>query len=315
MIYPLGCREHKQKMSGRQWYIASNCGLSFSENHIMGELMKFGLEVPTTGAYADARVQAQLAMEAEAAGWEGFFLWDALVVGAEAIIDPWIALTAIALQTARIKIGLLALPLPRHRPWLVARQLANLDQLSAGRVICIAGLGDAEQSFTAFGEDGSAQIRAKKLDEGLAILAGLWGHEPFSFAGEYYTLKDVTLRPKPVQSPRIPLWAVGGWPHRAPFRRAARWDGVCVKGIHLDTGEVSTVEEFREGVAYLRAQRTSDAPFEIALSGAETPLDQEQAGEMVRPFQESGATWWIEGGYSLSLDAFRERIRSGPPRP
>ncbi len=276
--------------------------------------MKFGLEVPTTGAYADARVQAQLALEAEAAGWDGFFLWDAVLVGSEAIIDPWIALTTIALQTEHIKIGLLALPLPRHRPWLVARQLANLDQLSSGRVICIAGLGDTENSFTAFGEDGSVQVRAKKLDEGLAILTGLWEQESFSFAGEHYILKDVTLRPKPVQSPRIPLWAVGGWPHRAPFRRAARWDGVCVKGIHLDTGEVTTVEQFRECVAYLRAQRTTDAPFDIAISGAETPLDREQRYKMVRPFQEAGATWWIEGGYGISFDAFQERIRSGPPR-
>lgn len=274
--------------------------------------MKFGLDVPTMSAYADARVQAQLALEAEAAGWDGFFLWDVLL-GSEAIIDPWIALTAIALQTSHIKIGLLALPLPRHRPWLVARQLANLDQLSAGRLICIAGLGDTESVFTDFGEEGSAQVRAKKLDEGLSILAGLWENEQFSFEGEYYTLKDVTLHPRPVQSPRIPLWAVGGWPNRAPFRRAARWDGVCLKGIHLETGEVYTLEEFRECVAYLRAHRNSDASFEIAMSG-ETPLDQEMGREMVRPFQEAGATWWIEGGYGLSFDAFRERIRCGPPR-
>jgi alkanesulfonate monooxygenase SsuD/methylene tetrahydromethanopterin reductase-like flavin-dependent oxidoreductase (luciferase family) len=240
----------------------------------MEKMMKFGLDVPTTGAYADARVQAQLAIEAEAAGWDGFFLWDVLL-GAFAIIDPWIALTAIALQTSHIKIGLLALPLSRHRPWLVARQLANLDQLSAGRVICIAGLGDSESIFTSFGEEGSAQVRAKKLDEGLSILTGLWENEPFSFEGEHYTVKDVTLRPKPVQSPRIPLWAVGGWPRRAPFRRAARWDGVCLKGIHLETGEVYTLEEFRDCVAYMWAHRTSDAPFEIAMSG-ETPLDWER---------------------------------------
>ncbi len=134
--------------------------------------MQFGLDVPTTGAYADARVQAQLACEAEAAGWDGFFLWDTLL-GAFAIIDPWIALTAIALHTSHIKIGLLALPLPRHRPWLVAGQLANLDQLSAGRVICTVGLGYSESIYTSFGEEGSAQVRAKKLDEGLQILTGL----------------------------------------------------------------------------------------------------------------------------------------------
>lgn len=93
--------------------------------------MKFGLDVPTTDVYADVRALAVLAAEAEAAGWDGFFVWDV-----PSGIDPWLALTAIALQTAHIKIGLLALPLARHRPWLVAKRLADLDQLSGGRIIC-----------------------------------------------------------------------------------------------------------------------------------------------------------------------------------
>ncbi len=77
--------------------------------------MKWGLDVPTTGEYADARVLARLAAEAEAAGWDGFFVWDVLL-GSEPALDPWIALTAIALHTARMRIGLLATPLARHRP-------------------------------------------------------------------------------------------------------------------------------------------------------------------------------------------------------
>jgi alkanesulfonate monooxygenase SsuD/methylene tetrahydromethanopterin reductase-like flavin-dependent oxidoreductase (luciferase family) len=300
-------------VTGKLWYIASNGKLPCSEKYIMEKLMKFGLDVPTTGAYADARVQAQLALEAEAAGWDGFFLWDTLL-GSEAIIDPWIALTAIALHTSHIKIGLLALPLPRHRPWLVAGQLANLDQLSSGRMICTVGLGYSESIFTSFGEEGSTLVRAKKLDEGLQILTGLWGNEPFSFEGEYYTVKEVMLHSKPIQSPRIPLWVVGGWTRRASLRRAASFDGACLDGMNIETGEVvHTVEEFRECVAYVRSHRTSDAPFELVMSG-ETPLDREQGRAMVRPFQEAGATWWIEGGYARSFDAFRERIRSGPPR-
>src|SRR5437868_5751886 len=139
----------------------------------MERSMKFGLDVPTTGKYADARVLAQLAVEAEAAGWDGFFLWDVLL-GDQLVIDPWIALTAIALQTSRIKIGLLVLPLARHRPWLVARQLANLDQLSGGRVICTVGIGHAERDFSTFGEEADAVVRARQLDEGLQVLTGLW---------------------------------------------------------------------------------------------------------------------------------------------
>src|SRR5258708_29622486 len=130
--------------------------------------MKFGLDIPTTGPYADVRVLAQLAADAETAGWDGFFIWDVLEG-----IDPWIALTAIALQTSRIKIGLLVLPLPRHRPWLVAQQLAQLDQLSQGRVICTIGIGHLDSDFSAYGEESNWQIRAEKLDEGLEILHGL----------------------------------------------------------------------------------------------------------------------------------------------
>lgn len=274
--------------------------------------MQFGLDVPTTGAYADARILAQLAMEAEEAGWDGFFVWDVLL-GNKAVIDPWIALTAIALQTSTIKIGLLALPLPRHRPWLTALRLANLDQLSHGRVICVAGLGHSERDFAAFGEASAPEIRAGQLDEGLSILAGLWAEDPFSFTGEHYTLDQVTLPARPVQSPRIPLWVVGGWPRRAPFRRAARWDGVCLKAIHHETHEWLTLDEFRACLAYVRTHRTLSTPFEVVMSG-ETPPDRKLGSEIVRPFQEAGATWWMEGGYGFTLEEFRERIRSGPPR-
>lgn len=280
--------------------------------HVTEETMKFGLDVPTTGAYADARVLAQLAMEAEAMGWDGFFVWDVLL-GNEVVIDPWIALTAIALQTSSIKIGLLALPLARHRPWLVAERLANLDQLSLGRLICTVGLGHSERDFTAFGEESEPSVRAKQLDEGLEILSGLWTKDQFSFTGECYTVNQVTLPAKPVQSPRIPLWVAGGWPRRAPFRRAARWDGVCLKAIHHETHEWLTLDEFRACLAYVRAHRTLHTPFEVIMSG-ETPFDQGAGSEMVRPFQEAGATWWVEGGYGFTLEEFRERIRNGPPR-
>jgi alkanesulfonate monooxygenase SsuD/methylene tetrahydromethanopterin reductase-like flavin-dependent oxidoreductase (luciferase family) len=273
--------------------------------------MQFGLDVPTTGEYADARVLAQLAAEAEASGWDGFFIWDVLL-GDQPAIDPWIALTAIALQTSRIKIGLMITPLARHRPWLVARQLANLDQLSNGRVVCTVGLGHSERDFTAFAEASDLTVRASKLDESLAILNGLWTTDHFSFTGAHYTLHNVTLLPKPVQVPRIPIWVAGGWPRRAPFRRAARWDGISFKSVPHGGGRWLTLDEFREGVAYSQAQRTSDAPFEILMSG-ETPDEPGEANDKLSAFAEAGATWWVEEGLGWSLAEFRGRIQSVLP--
>jgi alkanesulfonate monooxygenase SsuD/methylene tetrahydromethanopterin reductase-like flavin-dependent oxidoreductase (luciferase family) len=278
--------------------------------------MQFGLDVPTTGEYADPRTLAQLAAEAEATGWDGFFVWDVLLGGAELsieVLDPWIALTAVAVQTARIRIGTLATPLARERPWLVARRLANLDQASRGRVICVAGLGFRKADFTSFGEEGATSVRAQKLNEGLAVLDGLLTEEVYSFAGQHYSLDQVTLRPRPVQSPRPPIWLAAGWPRFAPIRRAARYDGVCLKSYHQDRREPLTSADVADALAYLQEQRAPDKPFDVAMSG-ETPLDVQAAREQVHPFAEAGATWWIEEGLGFTLDEFRARIQAGPPR-
>ena len=221
-----------------------------------------------------------------------------------------------------MRLGVLALPLARHRPWLVARRLAALDVLSGGRVICAVGLGHLDRDFSAFGEASEPALRAQKLDEGLAILDGLWrndhDHDTFSFAGNHYTLNNVRLAPRPLQQPRIPLWGVAGWPHRAPVRRAARWDGLCLKSRHAITHKPPSPADLRDCLAYVREQRslvgiTPDAPFEIVMSGESSP-DTRQGADEVAPYAEVGATWWMEEGLGWSLDEFRQRIRSGPPR-
>jgi alkanesulfonate monooxygenase SsuD/methylene tetrahydromethanopterin reductase-like flavin-dependent oxidoreductase (luciferase family) len=278
--------------------------------------MKYGLDAPTTGEYADPRIQAQLAAEAEAAGWDGFFLWDVLLGGADMtadVLDPWIALTAVALNTTRIRIGTLATPLARERPWLAARRIANLDQTSGGRVTCIAGLGFREADFSAFGEEGDATVRARKLDEGLTVLAGLLTEERFSFAGEHYTVEQVSLHPRPAQAPRPPIWLAAGWPRHAPIRRAARWDGLCLKSYHQDRREPLTPADVAEACAYIDEQRATGAPFDVAVSG-ESPVDVAAARKQIQPFAEAGATWWIEEGLGWTLEEFRARIQAGPPK-
>ena len=81
--------------------------------------MRFGLDVPTTGAYADPSLLAELAAEAEQAGWDGFFLWDVLFPAGDPAVpatDPWVALAAVAARTTRLRIGTMVTPLARQRP-------------------------------------------------------------------------------------------------------------------------------------------------------------------------------------------------------
>src|SRR5512133_1977733 len=124
--------------------------------------MQYGISLPNFDDFSNPRLLAQLAREAEEAGWDAFFLWDHLL-GSDLprpFADPWVALAAAAMNTQRIRLGPLLTPLPRRRPWKVAREALTLDHLSGGRVILGAGLGDpARREYGSFGEDYDLKVR------------------------------------------------------------------------------------------------------------------------------------------------------------
>src|SRR6266516_127759 len=87
--------------------------------------MRFAINTPNFGSFSDVRLMAELAHEAEDAGWDGFFVWDHIggsSLQAIPMADPWVALTAMAMTTSRIKLGPIVTPLPRRRPWKLARE-------------------------------------------------------------------------------------------------------------------------------------------------------------------------------------------------
>lgn len=277
--------------------------------------MKFGLDVATAGDFADPRKLADLAAEAEQAGWDGFFVWDVVFANQtsdEAVVDPWVTLAAIAMKTKRIRIGAFMTPLARRRPWQVARQTVTLDHLSNGRVVFGAALGYQALDFVPFREDYDSKIRAEKLDEGLEVLTGLWTGETFRFRGKHFQVDNVKFLPKPVQSPRIPVWLAGGWPRRKPLDRAARWDGIYLMTVNQMTNTLLAPEEVGTIVAYLKAHRERVEPFDIAVN-VQTSFDPQKAADVVRPYFEAGATWCVELSPG-TVEEYRERIRIGPPK-
>jgi alkanesulfonate monooxygenase SsuD/methylene tetrahydromethanopterin reductase-like flavin-dependent oxidoreductase (luciferase family) len=281
--------------------------------------MKFALYLPNYGNEVSVLSLAELAGEAEQAGWDGFFLWDHLLVSRTQklnIVDPWVALTAIAMRTTRLCFGTTVTPLSRRRPWVLARQSASLDQLSGGRLILSVGLGEPpEIDFAAFGEPSDARTRAEKLDEGLEILKGLWSGKRFSFQGRYYHVEKVAFRPTPFQSPRIPVWVGGWWPNPAPFRRAARWDGVLP--LSKDGGFFVGPQELVELMAFIHQRRASTAPFDAAIIGTRPGLGKKPAAvkKSLEALAAAGATWWLQAMWREhnSVEALRAAIRQGPP--
>jgi alkanesulfonate monooxygenase SsuD/methylene tetrahydromethanopterin reductase-like flavin-dependent oxidoreductase (luciferase family) len=277
--------------------------------------MRYALYLPNFGAQHSARALAELAHETEEASWDGFFLWDHVINEAQGVplVDVWVALAAMAMTTSRIRLAATVTPLPRRRPWKLARETVSLDHLSNGRLTLGVGLG-VPAEFEHFGENSDNQVRAAKLDEGLEILAGLWSGKPFEHHGQAYQVEKTTFSPPCLQQPRIPVWVGGWWPTKAPFRRAARWDGVIpLKQSGDNLLEPEDVKEVRD---FIHQERTSDDPFDIAIISWTDPSDPAAAADKVAAYAEAGTTWWLESLYMQcnSLDEMRQRIHLGPPK-
>jgi alkanesulfonate monooxygenase SsuD/methylene tetrahydromethanopterin reductase-like flavin-dependent oxidoreductase (luciferase family) len=249
--------------------------------------MRTALFVPAFGEFADPRAVAQLAADAEAAGYDGVFIWDHLLYRPphEAIADPWVVLTAIAMVTERVRIGPMVTPVARRRPQVLARQTASLDVLSGGRLVFGAGLGgDPGGELSRFGEELDPRRRAALLDDGLDFLQRAW-------SGEFL--------PRPVQQPRIPIWLGARWPNRTPLRRAARYDGVFPVAIERPDDVVELVD-------FVSRERPSGEPFDVAVQG--------RPGDDPAPYAAAGATWWlvrVDPGETVAQA--RAAVAAGPP--
>ena len=241
---------------------------------------------------ADPRLLAELAADAEAEGFDGFFLWDHITYSSPTreVLDPWVAMAAIAMRTEKVRIGPLVTPLSRRRPHKLARETATLDLLSHGRLVLGVGLGsDRHGELAPFGEVVDAKQRATLLDDGLDAIQHYW---------------DGAFLPRPVQRPRIPLWAAAKWPNRRPVRRAARLDGL----FPVELPGPDARAQLRDALAELRAQGASPpTPFDLVVTGG--------PGTDPRPWAEAGATWCLTGfGSTPRLADVRAAIAAGPQR-
>lgn len=249
------------------------------------ERLRRGLYLAPFDQLSDPLVLVELAIAAEANGWDGLFLWDHIVYRppVSAVADPWVALSAIAGRTDRLRLGPLVTPLSRRRVQKVARETVTLDRLSGGRTIFGVGLGSSHE-LAPFGEVEDPRERAGRLDDGLRRLTQYW---------------DGEFEPRPVQQPRIPVWVAAVWPHRRPVRRASRWDGLFpieLPGPDALAELAGEIEGGRDG----------------GLAGFDLVVEVDP-GEDARPWQEAGATWVLSAfGSQPQLSDVRAAIDAGP---
>jgi alkanesulfonate monooxygenase SsuD/methylene tetrahydromethanopterin reductase-like flavin-dependent oxidoreductase (luciferase family) len=239
--------------------------------------VQFAVCLSNFGTYADPRASVRVAVAAEAAGWDGFVMWDHLAfVWGPPSADPWLTLAAVACATEQLTLGTAVTPLPRRRPQVVAQQLGTLEGLNGGRVVLGAGLGGNEREFTAFGEDFDPHHRAKLVDDGLELVRELW---------------------------RGAVW-IGG--NSAPaLRRASRWDGWIANSVAAE-GMTMTPDELARKVNTIGRGKG----FDVACNGYSSAGDASLCAE----YADAGATWWFETLHDrrCTPDEVLARVADGP---
>lgn len=164
------------------------------------------------------------------------------VVSREPALEPMTLLSIVAGATERLKLGTNAVVLPFRDPITFARQCATLDYLSEGRFLpaVAIGRGDAPE-WEATGR--SPKGRGARADEALEVITRLWESESVDFDGEFFSLRNATITPRPKQDP-LPLWLGGA--SKAAIRRTARFGSGWLAPLQTPEEAGATVKAIRE---------------------------------------------------------------------
>lgn len=243
--------------------------------------MKFGVPIGNFGQFGKlgtARDQVRIAVATERLGFDSAWVHDHIVMPAEIrarypynetgvagfawrqdIFDPIAMMSAVAVATKRIAIGTSVLIVPYRNPVLLAKMLATLDNLAAGRIRLGIGVGWMQEEFEALQIGDWYEVRGRVTDEWIAICRTLWGSDGMaSFSGRYASFTGAGALPQP-PSRTIPI-LVGGWGEAAARRVARLGDGYQTIG--------STPEMLQEQLARVRGalEKAGRDPYAIEVS-------------------------------------------------
>jgi F420-dependent oxidoreductase-like protein len=268
---------------------------------------------PQLGAsYGD---QLKVALHAEELGFDAFFRSDHYLTmgnsdGLPGPTDSWVTLGALAVQTSQIRLGTMVTSATFRYPGPLAISVAQVDQMSGGRVELGLGAGwfEAEHRAYAVPFPKTAE-RFDRLEEQLEIITGLWGTplgERFNFTGTHYAVVDSPGLPKPAQEPRPPVIVGGKGPRRTP-RLAARFADeynvpfatVAETGQAYDRVRQACAEAGRAELPVFSAAQTiavgrteAEAKSRADVIGQQPPLfgTPERVADQLAEFAELGAT-------------------------
>jgi probable F420-dependent oxidoreductase len=289
--------------------------------------VRINVEMPLRDGASEPEVQLTLAEAFENAGFGALTLTDHpspslkwLRAGGHPTFDPFAGLAFYAAVTSRIRLMTHLAVLPYRNPLLLAKSIATVDRLSGGRFTLIAGTGYLRSEFFALGR--SFEDRNALFDEALAVLAGAFSPDGFSYEGRDFTAVGQIVDPPPVQLPCPPIW-IGGNSARSRQRVATSGDGwspvltADVSASVTRTAELRNLDELARAIDDLRDRLAKAArdPAAIAiqiggtLSIAEGVRHPAEHLEQIARLAEIGVTDALVGAPDhRQLGAAREQI-------
>jgi probable F420-dependent oxidoreductase len=252
----------------------------------MVQPFRFGVQC---GGDHDRASWQQLARMIEALGYSTLYLPDHFI---DTQMAPIVGMAVAAEATKTLRVGALVFDNDYKHPAVLAKEIATLDRLSDGRAVLGIGAGWMKTDYDALGLPyDSAGVRIDRLEEGLAVIKGAWGAEPFSFQGDHYAITDYNGIPKPTQQPRPPILVGGGGPR--VLRLAGREADIVGINPNLRAGAVtndaatdSVAEMVDQKVGWIKegaGARFDDLELQIRFFFAAITDDRQGLAEAAAP--------------------------------
>jgi alkanesulfonate monooxygenase SsuD/methylene tetrahydromethanopterin reductase-like flavin-dependent oxidoreductase (luciferase family) len=271
--------------------------------------MRFGFfdQLPCPPGYSEHQryqdILAQIEL-GDAVGFDTVWLGELHFSRAFSILaDPLMVLAAAAQRTSRIRLGTAVNLLPMHNPVKIAEQAAIADILSGGRLELGVGRGTAPLHYAGYGI--AQEESRERFDEALDFILAAWTSESFSFDGKYYQARDLSVVPRPVQSPHPPVRIAANSPDTFPFAARRRFPIFATPMINPPDKLKAGLRIYRDGLGGSPSDTALAFPVHVSTSRAQARAECEpglmrflrEAAERLRPLGHSDIK---------SFEAFRQ---------
>ena len=206
-----------------------------------------GIELPQVflDGSTDMEHIRSFAMQAETLGYDSLWLQER-IIGDFTMLEPVTLLSYVAGITTRLKLGTSVILLPLRNPVQLAKAYSSLDVMSGGRAVLGVGLGGghlgSHEDVLGYSREG----RVTRFTEAVQIIRLLWTEPKASFQGRYWNFKEISMEPKPLQKPHLPI--IFGGHHDNALRRAVKsangWMGAGSSSVASFIREASRIRDF-----------------------------------------------------------------------